>query len=266
MGAEVLVAQLTSSFAELSKRQIFYCARVSFIVMLEPGFRRSHNSLRVRPIFQTSIVTRAGIDKALSHFVALQAFDRHGNRLKTKRRGKATRIRTGRAMQTIRDISARHTKSRADLSHCSPPDNKGDRAINFRLLPHSTTSLRISFSSVVRPKAASSRRICFIASCISDAGMIDSLAPISTSDPSNTSFTPIRRVTKETDFPGYRVCWTEADFSPELQRRRRCTAVKTSTQSELFNKLVVVNIGVFLVVSLRNTSGSVNHRGNFTHN
>jgi hypothetical protein len=54
-----------------------------------------------------------------------------------------------------RDMTARHTKNRADNSYCSSPGSKGDRAIHFRALPYSIASLRISFSRVFRPKAPS---------------------------------------------------------------------------------------------------------------
>src|SRR5690606_14767109 len=114
-------------------------------------------------------------------------------------------------------MAARHTKNRADLSHCSSPGNKGDRAIHFRLLPYSTASFRISFSSVLRPKAASNCRIRLSASCICEAGTTGSLAPTASKEPSVYALrhwnnwlaeTPAWRATRETDLPGSKVCCT----------------------------------------------------------
>src|SRR5690606_15276016 len=66
------------------------------------------------------------------------------------------------------------------------------------------------------------------------------------------------RATRETDLPGSKVCCTKASFSSGVQRLRRCTPVITSTRSVLVDELIVVNIGVFLGASLRNTPGPVN--------
>lgn len=56
-------------------------------------------------------------------------------------------IRLGRSPYSVRprglsfckscDMTARHTKNRADNSYCSSLGSKGDRAIHFRALPHS---------------------------------------------------------------------------------------------------------------------------------
>lgn len=52
-------------------------------------------------------------------------------------------------------VTERNAKGETDLFYWLSPGNMGEFAIHFRLLPYSTASLRISFSSVLRPSAAS---------------------------------------------------------------------------------------------------------------
>ncbi len=109
-------------------------------------------------------------------------------------------VRLGRCQSSVRprglsfckgrDMTARNTKNRADNSYCLSPESKGDRAIHFRALPYSTASLRISLSSVFRPKASSSCLMLLSASTISEAGTTGSLPPTATREPSNTPSSP----------------------------------------------------------------------------
>jgi len=164
-------------------------------------------------------------------------------------------------------MSARHTKNRADNSYCSSPGSKGDRAIYFRALPYSKVSLRISFSSVLRPIAPSSCLMRLSASTIPVAGITGSLAPTATRDPywyaffhwkSCAATIPAWRATMETVIPGSKVCLISSSFCPGVQRLRRCISVITSIRLVLFPELISVHIGLFLLRSLRNTCGTVN--------
>ena len=184
-------------------------------------------------------------------------------------------IRPGRRLSTVNPISfsgsqsghvpTRNAKDETDLSYWSSPGNKGECATHFRLLPYSTASLRISFSSVLRPSAASSCLMRFKASFISEAGTTGSLAPTATKEPSVYALRhwnnwlavmPASRATKETVLPAWYVSWTKANFSEGVQRRRRWTPGITSTRSGLPSEFIVVNIDVFLVLSSGNISST----------
>ena len=165
------------------------------------------------------------------------------------------------------NVAARYAKNRADNSYCSSPGNKGDRAIHFQAFPYSTASLRISFSRVLRPSAASSCLMRLSASVISEAGTTGSLEPTATRDPSEYAFLhwnycvaaiPAIRATSETVIPGSKVCLTRVSFSSGVQRLRRCTPVMTSTCPLFLPERISVFIGVFLSLSLRNTHGTGN--------
>src|SRR4051794_19325309 len=60
-----------------------------------------------------------------------------------------------RTFQQCHEMTARHAKGRTYQSHRSSPGNNGERASHFFALAKFTASLRISFSSVLRPSAAS---------------------------------------------------------------------------------------------------------------
>ena len=64
-----------------------------------------------------------------------------------------------RTFQQRHELTARNAKGRTYRSHRSSPVNSGECAIYFYALAKSTDAFRMSFSSVLRPDAASSCRL-----------------------------------------------------------------------------------------------------------
>lgn len=155
-------------------------------------------------------------------------------------------IRLGRRPSSVRprrlsfckslDITARHSKNRANNSYRSSTGSKGDFAIHFRALPCSTASFRISLSRVFQPKAPSNCLMRLSASTISEAWSSGSLAPTATRYPSEYPFywkswhdsIPAWRATIETVILGSKVCFTDSSFCSGVHRLRFCTPVMTS--------------------------------------
>lgn len=160
-----------------------------------------------------------------------------------------------------------HAKNKANNSCCSFQGNKGDRAFHFPAMPNPTASLRISFSWVLRPTAASRYLMQLSAMTMSGAGAMGSFVPMPTTMPSENVFIhrnnciaamPASRPTCETVNLDSAVYSTWVNFSSDDRRRRNCIQVLNSTRSLSPPKLISVFEGLFLLRSLRKTEGAEN--------
>jgi hypothetical protein len=78
-------------------------------------------------------------------------------------------------------VTVRNAKDETDLSYRSSPGNKEECIVYFRLLSYATASLRISFSSILRPNVAYNCLMRFKACFILEAGRTTgSLVPTAT--------------------------------------------------------------------------------------